>query len=1048
MKRKYIILLLLCGIRFASQAQTAQVGDTIFLTEERLSYHLMEEPLTIVHDSIATHLGIVKSVSDSVANLQIFRIKNATKELPTPLMVGTRRVIADSLAQHQLLLIGRQVDFYPGTPPRVKMGRVYNTQHLLVSGTMHDPNGRVFRKGFVQDGRYIEQQFYDNDTLRLVRRFYENDQRFDRNGLPATEEQVKGDLWAFDDGVRVAISQPPTFGNGNEDLIKYLSNHVKYPAKCREKKIEGRSVVKFTIDTIGQVVDVSILQSSGDTYLDKEAVRVVSKMPKWNAGYRDGKKVRVSHTLPVNFRLEENRARQSSIADWQEGDTLWVEKVIVKNPADIPYTTKNQRDPHPWFNWTICEQANADHYALCRRQDEHYILSISSISSSEILKTESYTLRQNGSAQLDGDMDYYRNGQVVYREHYLNGQRQKAEWLNHEGNVYKRAFYKNKKLSLIQSVNPATNQVWKQKRFVHDEHSEIYPDTVLTSYFSDQRIEIDGETLPYQPPRISQPNISEDELSRLISRHFVIEPYFLYVAMYKFSGKVLVDETGAIAAFADGDRDLECAIKNNIMDLDRIRNIEFIHDDMLEKIREYVHFQPAKKGDKLDIGEAPLSFCYSPLYYAANGDTLYCSTYEESVNKKGERTKVNLCNTRKQSAPYYAIVKRTDQQIDLDFYQTDSHAIIKRAHYVCVAPDSILPDGVVDFQVANNWVAVKKYDKGLEYDNWFLNSLKVGDALPVSRTSAYLAQRKDDEIIGVSSAQYTLIPRQSPYLLIVQSQIGDTVEVTYQDTITRGKVETERYVRANDNHYQRIEQLVRVNDSVSILTEFVTDTTQIRSVFDEKHIIHSRFYVKKKDNQASWLEKTGLVEVCLLWKEKYDATGNIRFRQVYERNDSTDTEELSALEIFYPSGETSMTYSFLTHLTEHFDTAGDVIDGELYIPKKTENALKKYVQSYKTHLKQSAIVTYTIEDLYVAFRLSANGEIEFLDTKSTDNITFDSKDINKIGEERLIFKEEFKNHLNNVSNANLTLEPCSMNGKPIDNIVVIYIKKMQKNIQL
>lgn len=51
------------------------------------------------------------------------------------------------------------------------MGRVYNTQHLLVDATMQDLNGHVFRKGFLQDGVYVEQQFYDNDTLRLTRRF-------------------------------------------------------------------------------------------------------------------------------------------------------------------------------------------------------------------------------------------------------------------------------------------------------------------------------------------------------------------------------------------------------------------------------------------------------------------------------------------------------------------------------------------------------------------------------------------------------------------------------------------------------------------------------------------------------------------------------------------------------------------------------------------------------------------------------------------------------------------------------------------------------------
>ncbi|MBP3614505.1 MAG: TonB family protein, partial [Bacteroidaceae bacterium] len=45
-------------------------------------------------------------------------------------------------------------------------------------------------------------------------------------------------------------------------------------------------------------------KSSGDVYLDKEALRVVKTMPKWNPGKQAGKAVRVRFTLPVSFRLQ------------------------------------------------------------------------------------------------------------------------------------------------------------------------------------------------------------------------------------------------------------------------------------------------------------------------------------------------------------------------------------------------------------------------------------------------------------------------------------------------------------------------------------------------------------------------------------------------------------------------------------------------------------------------------------------------------------------------------------------------------------------------
>ena len=41
-----------------------------------------------------------------------------------------------------------------------------------------------------------------------------------------------------------------------------------------------------------------------DTYLDKEAVRVIMGMPKWKPGMQRGKPVRVKYTVPVMFRLQ------------------------------------------------------------------------------------------------------------------------------------------------------------------------------------------------------------------------------------------------------------------------------------------------------------------------------------------------------------------------------------------------------------------------------------------------------------------------------------------------------------------------------------------------------------------------------------------------------------------------------------------------------------------------------------------------------------------------------------------------------------------------
>ena len=86
-------------------------------------------------------------------------------------------------------------------------------------------------------------------------------------------------------------------------LKKFLSNTVKYPIIAQENGIQGQVVVQFVIAKDGKIEEVEVLRSGGDPSLDKEAVRVVKAMHRWEPGKRRGKPIRVKYTIPVNFRL-------------------------------------------------------------------------------------------------------------------------------------------------------------------------------------------------------------------------------------------------------------------------------------------------------------------------------------------------------------------------------------------------------------------------------------------------------------------------------------------------------------------------------------------------------------------------------------------------------------------------------------------------------------------------------------------------------------------------------------------------------------------------
>ncbi len=107
-----------------------------------------------------------------------------------------------------------------------------------------------------------------------------------------------------EDVVFEVVEVMPEFPNGGmPGLMKYLGKNVKYPIEAHANNIEGRVVVHFIVNKDGSISNVGLTRSV-DPLLDKEAIRVISSMPKWKPGMQRGKAVRVKYTVPVMFRLQ------------------------------------------------------------------------------------------------------------------------------------------------------------------------------------------------------------------------------------------------------------------------------------------------------------------------------------------------------------------------------------------------------------------------------------------------------------------------------------------------------------------------------------------------------------------------------------------------------------------------------------------------------------------------------------------------------------------------------------------------------------------------
>ncbi len=115
----------------------------------------------------------------------------------------------------------------------------------------------------------------------------------------AVEEEEPEEQTIFE-----VVEEMPEFPNGGQvGLMQYLAKNIKYPTIAQENGTQGRVVCQFVVNRDGSIVDVKVIRGV-DPYLDKEAVRVISSMPKWKPGKQRGKPVRVKYTVPVMFRLQ------------------------------------------------------------------------------------------------------------------------------------------------------------------------------------------------------------------------------------------------------------------------------------------------------------------------------------------------------------------------------------------------------------------------------------------------------------------------------------------------------------------------------------------------------------------------------------------------------------------------------------------------------------------------------------------------------------------------------------------------------------------------
>ena len=86
-----------------------------------------------------------------------------------------------------------------------------------------------------------------------------------------------------------------------EKIQKHIRKNFRYPEVAQELGIQGKVYVQFTIQKDGSIGNVRM--RGPDKNLEKEAQRIIGKLPKMTPGKQRGRPVRVPFSIPITFKL-------------------------------------------------------------------------------------------------------------------------------------------------------------------------------------------------------------------------------------------------------------------------------------------------------------------------------------------------------------------------------------------------------------------------------------------------------------------------------------------------------------------------------------------------------------------------------------------------------------------------------------------------------------------------------------------------------------------------------------------------------------------------
>lgn len=470
---------------------------------------------------------------------------------------------------------------------------------------------------------------------------------------------------------------------------------------------------------------------------------------------------------------------------------------------------------YPNEHYHKCAQNAATHIAKVGYSGDTTVLALCALQEpNELRKIERYTKDARGNLRRDGKQVYYDHNVICCSETYEDGFRIEAEQYAPDSKIIRRYLLATQKIKQRTDMYPDGIHVRKIELYDYD-YTECH-------YYTK-----DGKELPFTLPC---PIEGSEDMSEHLSKELYVPSKYL-MNSYSYLLKGIVSAEGKLK---------EYTIKGNGTIITRAgeQNVKEELDSLaIPLLEKYIpnQWQPGVVGGEPEEMLLVMPIHFTPLYYAKNGDTLYCEKKVSEIKSKSGDVYVSICDMfirNKPDMPYYAVADRVNNNVTLRYYKVADDKCTLIENYTIYGPNIVMQTGYKDYETIDG---IMRY----YYDMNVLKNVESYDSIGALRKK-YTLDLPGNGIFPTLTSMETYYP--SGKLLsrtTVAHKRNDADQTTYYDE--NGNVA--RYLPSADaekvitSSFKKRFKLPAINDTRVNHIKEIYLSFPLRLSIDEKGII-------------------------------------------------------------------------------------------------------------------------------------------------------------------------------------------------------------------